>query len=254
MLVPGLQPALRAERARFLVGKDAAELEPAREHRVRARGRARVGAAQHRGLDAVHDHLLVRLALGVSGEELVACHQGRHGVRNAQVRELHARAGRERRGVVAGDSRQDFGRARAVAARERDLGVETRLFARIGCGERLREIGDRGFGSIGLRRLQPFARRREPERVRRVGRGALRGGFKGARRTRVIALLREARGTLRRGVGSTERGQACHLAGREHRGEQDGGGIPGEPEFRLHRRRPLARIARPPAAVGEDIL
>ena len=254
MLVPGLQPALCAERTRFLVGEDSPKIEPAREQRVRPRGRARIGAAQHRGLDAVHDHLLVRLPLGASGQELVARHQGRYGIRDAEVRELHARAGRERRRVVAGDPRQDFGRARAVPARKRDLGVETRLFTRIGCGERLCEPGDRGFGCDGLRSQQPFAGRREPEPVRSVGRGALRSGFKGARRTRVVALLREPRGALCGRVGSPERGKSRYLAGREHRGEQYGDGISGDPEFRLHRRRPLARIARPPVAVGEDIL
>jgi hypothetical protein len=123
MFVPGLQPALSAEGAGLLVGEDAAELEPACKHGVRAVGRARVGAAQHRGLDSVHDHLLVRLALGASGQVLVARHQGRHGIRDAQVRELHARAGRERRGVIACNPRQDLGCARAVAAREGDLGV-----------------------------------------------------------------------------------------------------------------------------------
>ena len=198
--------------------------------------------------------VLVRQALGAAIEELVARHQGRHGVRHAQVRELHARAGRERRRVVAGDPRQDFGGARAVPARERNFGIESRLFARIGRGERLREVGDGGFGRVGLRSLQPFAGRREPERVCRIGCGAFRGRFKRACRTGVIALRarREARSAA--GVGSAELRQARHLAGREHRGEQDGDGIPGEPEFRLHRRRPLARIARPPAAVGEDIL
>ena len=169
MLVPGLQPALRAERARISASARMrpSSSQPASTGSAPAGARASAPRSTEDWMPSTI-MLLVRLALGASGEELVARHQGRHGIRDAQVRELHARAGRERRRVVAGNSRQDLGRARAVAARERDLGVETRLFARIGCGERLREIGDRGFGCVGLRRLQPFARRREPERVRRA--------------------------------------------------------------------------------------
>jgi hypothetical protein len=70
----------------------------------------------------------------------------------------------------------------------------------------------------------------------------------------MLTLLREARGALGLGVGSAETGEAARLAGADQGRERGDSGHPGETAIRLHRRRPLARIVRPPAAVVEDIL
>jgi hypothetical protein len=60
----------------------------------------------------------------------------------------------------------------------------------------------------------------------------------------VVARACEACGPLG-GVGAGP-GQAGDLAGRyQRRCERGGEGIPGDPEFRLHRRQPLATIEPP---------
>ncbi len=100
--------------------------------------------------------------VGRAGQQLVARDEAGDGVRDPEAAELHARARRERRGVVAGDAAQDFRGARRVSARERDLGLEPALLARVGGRERRREIRDRGLGRVDLGALQPLARGREP--------------------------------------------------------------------------------------------
>jgi hypothetical protein len=251
---PGLQAALRAERARLRVGEDAAELEPAREHGIGAPGRCRIRAAQEGRLDAVDDHALVGLAIRGRGQEPVARHQQRDGVRDPQFREPDPGARRERRRVVPGEAPQRFRRARRVAAGEGDLGLEALLFARIGCRDGRDEVPERGLGGVRFRAQRPLAGRRQPEPVRLVSLSAARRGLVGARRGRMVALAREALGP--RGVAArpAARSRARQRAGGEERAGQEGGGGSCDPEFRLHRRRPLARISRPPAAVGEDIL
>ena len=107
-------------------------------------------------------------------EQLVARDQAGDGVRDLEAAELHARARRERRGIVAGNAAQDLRGARGVAARECDLGFEPALLASVRRGQRRREVRDRGFGGVDLGALQPFARGCEPVGIDRVRRGAAR--------------------------------------------------------------------------------
>ena len=82
--------------------------------------------------DAVDDHVLVRLAVrGVAESSVSRATRLVTASATAQAAELHARARRELAGIVAGNAAQHLDGARGVAARERDLGFEPQLLARV---------------------------------------------------------------------------------------------------------------------------
>ena len=246
-LVPGLQPALRAERARLLRRRGCGRARASRRApgpRRRARARRRRAAPR---LDAVDDHPLVRLAVGGVREQLVARHQAGHGVGHPQVGELHARAGRERRRVVAGDPAR-MPAARAVSPRASAISASSRSCSRASAaasgGVR---FAIACFGRVDVARPAAI---RPPPRARarcRCRRRRLCRGFVGLRRPRGRP---RAQGARRAPPGSAPRAKEGRSSGKRRaprragrRGHSWRSGVSLASAAALGEDRPTARVA-----------